>query len=55
MEPGRIARVPGEGLVVACGGGSAYLIERLQRENRNELAAADFLRGTKIEAGDRLD
>jgi methionyl-tRNA formyltransferase len=55
LEPGRIAEVSGEGLAVGCRGGSVYLIERLQRENRNELAAADFLRGARIEPGDRLD
>jgi methionyl-tRNA formyltransferase len=53
-EPGRIVEVRREGPVVGCGGGSAYLIERLQRENRREMAAADFLRGTKIETGDCL-
>ena len=53
-EPGRIAEVRREGPVVVCGGGSAYLIERLQRENRKEMAAADFLRGTKIKTGDCL-
>jgi methionyl-tRNA formyltransferase len=53
-EPGRIIAVLREGPVVACGGESLYLIERLQRENRREMAAADFLRGTKIEIGDCL-
>jgi len=53
-EPGRIVEVWREGPLVACGGGSAYLIERLQRENRKEMAAADFLRGTKIKTGDCL-
>jgi methionyl-tRNA formyltransferase len=53
-EPGRVVAVQREGPVVGCGGDSAYLIERLQRENRKEMAAADFLRGTKIETGDRL-
>jgi methionyl-tRNA formyltransferase len=52
--PGRIVEVRREGPVVCCGGGSAYLIERLQRENRKELAAADFLRGTKVGTGDCL-
>ena len=53
-EPGRIVEVRREGPVVACGDGGAYLIERLQRENRKEMAAADFLRGTKIATGDCL-
>jgi len=54
LEPGRVIEVRRDGPVVGCGGDSAYLIERLQRENRNEMAAADFLRGTKIEKGDFL-
>ncbi|OGD37087.1 MAG: methionyl-tRNA formyltransferase [Candidatus Aminicenantes bacterium RBG_19FT_COMBO_58_17] len=53
-EPGRIVEVRREGPVVGCGGGSAYLIERLQRENRKEMAASDFLRGTRVETGDCL-
>ena len=53
-EPGRVVAVRKEGPVVGCGGGSAYLIERLQRENRKEMAAADFLRGTKVGTGDFL-
>ena len=53
-EPGRVVEVRREGLVVGCGSGSFYLIERLQRENKKEMAAADFLRGTKIETGDCL-
>jgi len=53
-DPGRIIEIRKEGPVVGCGGGSAYLIERLQRENRKEMAAADFLRGTKLETGDFL-
>jgi methionyl-tRNA formyltransferase len=53
-DPGRIVEVRKEGPVVGCGGGSAYLIERLQRENRKEMAAADFLRGTKVGIEDFL-
>jgi methionyl-tRNA formyltransferase len=53
-DPGRIVEVRREGPVVGCGGGSAYLIERLQREDRKELAAADFLRGTKVGTGECL-
>jgi methionyl-tRNA formyltransferase len=53
-EAGRVVELRREGPVVACGGGTFYLIERLQRENKREMTAADFLRGTKIEIGDRL-
>jgi methionyl-tRNA formyltransferase len=51
---GRVVEVRREGPVIGCGGDSAYLIERLQRENRKEMAAADFLRGTKMESGEGL-
>jgi methionyl-tRNA formyltransferase len=53
-DPGRIIEIRREGPVVGCGDGSAYLIERLQRENRKEMAAADFLRGARIKTGDWL-
>jgi methionyl-tRNA formyltransferase len=53
-EPGRVVEVRREGVVVGCGGGTFYLIERLQRENKKEMAAADFLHGTKMEIGDYL-
>jgi len=53
-EPGRIARLRREGIVVGCGEGSAYLIERLQKESKKEMPAADFLRGIKIEVGESL-
>jgi methionyl-tRNA formyltransferase len=54
-RPGRISELRKEGLLVDCGGGGAYLITRLQRENRKEMAAAEFLRGTRIEIGETLD
>jgi methionyl-tRNA formyltransferase len=54
-EPGRIAGLPREGIVVGCGGGSAYLIARLQKESKKAMAAADFRRGIKIEVGESLE
>jgi methionyl-tRNA formyltransferase len=54
QPPGRILEIRKEGPLVGCGGGGAYLITRLQRENRKELAAADFLRGTKMEVSECL-
>jgi methionyl-tRNA formyltransferase len=51
---GRVAGVAGEGLKVSCGSDSAYVIERLQRENKNAMKVADFLRGARIEPGDIL-
>jgi methionyl-tRNA formyltransferase len=54
QPPGRILEVRKEGPLAGCVGGGAYLITRLQRENRKEMAAGDFLRGTKMEVGDCL-
>jgi methionyl-tRNA formyltransferase len=55
LKPGQVSGISAEGLAVCCGGGSAYLIERLQRENRREMSAAEFLRGTKIQLGEILE
>jgi methionyl-tRNA formyltransferase len=53
--PGQILETRTEGILVRCGSGTAFLIERLQRENRREMPAAEFLRGTKIEPGEWLE
>jgi methionyl-tRNA formyltransferase len=53
-SPGRVVAAGASGVTVCCGNGSAYIIERLQRENKKALDAADFLRGTKITPGDDL-
>jgi methionyl-tRNA formyltransferase len=39
---------------IACGKGSIYRITRLQPEGKTAMAAADFLRGTPMKAGDTL-
>ncbi len=52
--PGRIAEIRSAGPVVCCGTGSAYLIRRLQRENRREMEAAAFLRGMPLQCGEIL-
>jgi methionyl-tRNA formyltransferase len=51
---GQVASAAGSGVAVCCGNGTAYIIERLQRENKKPLEAADFLRGTRITPGDIL-
>jgi len=53
-SPGQVVVVAANGVTVCCGHGSAYIIGRLQRENKKALDAADFLRGTKIRSGDDL-
>jgi len=53
-EPGRIVAVGKEGLTVACGGATAYVIEELQPEGRGAMAAHAFSLGARIAPGDSL-
>ena len=48
-RPGKILSVGKDGLQVICGQAGVYLIERLKPENKSEMSASDFSRGTKIE------
>ena len=50
---GQIVSVDGR-LEIVCGEGSVYRITRLQPEGKKAMAAADFLRGSPIKAGDIL-
>jgi methionyl-tRNA formyltransferase len=51
-HPGQVLDIKKEGIAVICGSGSVFLAERLQRENKKALEAAEFVRGIKIEPGD---
>jgi len=51
--PGSVLASGAAGVLVACGEG-ALLVSELQRAGGTRLAAADFLRGCPIEAGERL-
>jgi len=51
--PGAVLDSGGGGVLIACGEG-ALLVSELQRAGGTRLAAADFLRGCPIEAGERL-
>ena len=51
--PGEIVSVSTEGIVVACGAG-ALRLTRLQRAGGKQLAAAEFLRGFPLRAGQRF-
>ncbi len=46
-RPGTILRSAKEGLVVACGDGTSYLVERLQAEGKAEMDAYAFSLGTR--------
>lgn len=52
--PGTILAVDGPGIGVACGEGRLEITE-LQRPGGKRLAAADFLRGFPMEAGERFE
>jgi methionyl-tRNA formyltransferase len=51
--PGTILRADAQGIVVACGNGALHATE-MQRAGGKRLAAADFLRGVPLAAGERL-
>ncbi len=51
--PGTIVRADAQGIVVACGNGALRATE-LQRAGGKRLAAADFLHGLSLAAGERL-
>jgi methionyl-tRNA formyltransferase len=51
--PGEVLHAGPDGLLVACGQGAVLLAE-LQRQGGKRLAAADFLRGFPVTAGDRF-
>ena len=51
--PGTILRADAQGIVVACGNGTLCATE-LQRAGGRRLAAADFLHGVSLAAGERL-
>jgi methionyl-tRNA formyltransferase len=52
--PGMVFAVGKDGLTVACGGGTAYLVEELQPEGKSPMAAHVFSLGTRIDPGDPL-
>jgi methionyl-tRNA formyltransferase len=54
QAPGTVLTVGKDGLTVACGGGTAFLVEQLQPEGKGPMAAHVFSLGTKIDPGDRL-
>jgi len=43
-QAGRLIAVSRDGLEICCGGGTVYVIERLQRENKKAMEAAAFVR-----------
>ena len=54
VAPGTILAADAEGIVVACGAGTALSIRRLLPEGRRSMTAAEFLRGHPILPGMRF-
>ncbi|MBC5782835.1 methionyl-tRNA formyltransferase [Ramlibacter sp. USB13] len=54
VAPGTVVAVDASGIGIACGQGRLEVTE-LQRPGGKRLAAADFLRGFPVEAGERFD
>ncbi len=52
-RPGEIIKADGHGLWVTTGSG-ALSLEEVQLENKNRLSGTEFLRGARIQIGDRL-
>lgn len=51
---GEIIAINPEGIVVACGGGGGYQIERVQRANRKEMGAFEFSLGMRLRPGNHF-
>lgn len=52
--PGTVTVVDKDGFEVACGGGKKIRITAVLPEGKGRMSAADFVRGRRIEAGDKL-
>ena len=54
LAPGTVAEAGKDGIVMACGGGTLLRVKELQPDVKKRMAAADFLRGRPLTAGERL-
>lgn len=54
LKPGQVLGAAKDGLAVACGGGTAYVIETLQPEGKAEMTAYGFSLGAKFLPGESL-
>jgi methionyl-tRNA formyltransferase len=55
VAPGTVIGAEGDGVLVACGGGSLLRVDRLQPEGRNVMLGRDAVNGRQIRPGDRLE
>ena len=54
QAPGTALTVGKDGLTIACGGGTVFLVEGLQPEGKSPMTAHVFSLGTKIDPGDLM-
>lgn len=54
VAPGRVLSVGKPGVAVSCGGGTAFLVERVQPEGKGPMTAHAFSLGAKLSPGDPL-
>ena len=53
-DPGRILGIEREGLIVACGGRTALIVEQVQPAGKGRMTASAFARGKRLALGDFL-
>ena len=53
-DPGRILGIEREGLIVACGGRTALIVEQVQPAGKGRMSASAFARGKRLALGDFL-
>ncbi len=53
-KPGTVCAVDNEGFEVVCGGGKKIRVKEVLPEGKGRMTAADFVRGRRIEKGERL-
>lgn len=54
LGPGTVAEAGKTGIVMACGSGTLLQVKELQPDGKKRMAAADFLRGHPLTAGETL-
>jgi methionyl-tRNA formyltransferase len=54
QAPAAVLAIGKDGLTIACGGETAYLVEEIQPEGKGPMAAYVFSLGTRIDPGDSL-
>lgn len=53
-QPGRIAAVASDEIIVECGGGTALKLQEVQLEGKQRMSARDFINGMRLTAGQQF-